>query len=147
MKGIDSGTGGITRRRYAPRKTTSIRPNGTSIWLRAAAKRSGERFLIHPASATIGTQATAIDARKIAVPTWPKITGTTVAQKESPHRLRSANLKASPSRWNGPNSFASRRATITSMKENETRSDELLKKKRVYRLRSVPRKKLRTATR
>src|SRR6266850_1932679 len=100
MKGIDSGTGGITRRRYAPRNTTSIRPNGTSV-----------------------------------------------AQKDRPHRLSSANLNDSPSRWNGPNSFSKRSATITSRKENETSSDELLKKKSVYMLRSVPRQKLRIAMR
>src|SRR4051812_38940525 len=147
MWGSDSGTGGITRSRDAPGKTTSIRPNGTSIWLRTAAKRSGTRFLIHAASATIGRQATAIDVRKIAVPTWPKITGTTVAQKDSPHRLRSANRNGRPSRLNGPNSFISRRAIITSMKENETRSDELLKKKSVYTFSRVPRKKLRVAVR
>src|SRR6267143_6063876 len=147
MKGIDSGTGGITRSRYAPRNTVSIRPNGTSIWLRTAGKRSGARCLIHAARASIGRQPTAIDARKIATPTWPKITGTTVAQKDSPHRLSRANLKDSPKRLNGPNSFSSRRAIITSRKENETRSDELLKKKSVYRLRSVPRKKLRIARR
>src|SRR5579859_1410415 len=147
MKGSDRGTGGITRKRYAPRNTTSIRPKGTRIWLRSARERSGARCLIHAARASIGRQATAIDARKIPVPTWPKITGTTVAQKDSPHRLSRANLKESAERLKGPNSFASRRATITSMNENETSSDELLKKTSVYTLRSVPKKKLRSAMR
>src|SRR5260221_8017993 len=147
MKGIESGTGEITRRRYAPRNTISITPNGTSIWLRAAAKRSGARCLIHAARASIGRQPTAIDARKIAVPTWPKITGTTVAQKDSPHRLSRANLKDSPNRLSGPNSFASRRAIITSMKENETTTDGRLKKKSVCGLGRGRRKKLRTARR
>src|SRR5258706_12044466 len=128
MNGTDSGTGGITRSRYAPRNRISISPNGTSSSLRTAAERSGAHFLIHAASATIGKQPTAIDARKIAVPTWPKTTGTTVAQKDRPHRLRSANLKASPVRLNGPNSFRNSSATITSMKANETSNDELLKK-------------------
>ena len=54
-----------------------------------------------------------------------------MAQKDSPHRLSRANLKDSPSRLNGPNSLASRSATITSMKENETSRDELLKKNSV----------------
>jgi len=147
MNGIDSGTGGITRSRYAPRNTISIRPNGTSIWLRTSAKRSGVRRRIHAARASIGTQATAIEARKIAVPTAPKSIGTMVAQKDRPHRLSRANLNDRPSRWNGPNSFASRSATITSMNENETRSDELLKKKSVYKLSRVPRQKLRSTIR
>ena len=81
--------------------------------------------------ASIGTQAVAIDTRKMPVPTWPKATGTTVAQKERPHRPSSANLKARPERLNGPNSFRNKSAIITSMKENETSSDELLKKKTV----------------
>jgi hypothetical protein len=38
-------------------------------------------------------------------------------------------------------------AIITSRNENETVSDELLKKKIVYRLSSVPRKKLRSERR
>src|SRR5947209_31241 len=147
MNGIDSGTGGITRSRYAPRNTISIRPNGTSIWLRAAAKRCGACLLIHVARPSIGTQPTAIEARNIAVPTSPKIIGTTAAQKDSRHRLSRANLNDNPQRCNGPNSFDRSRATITSKKENETRSDELLKKNSVYKLSRVPRQKLRSAMR
>src|SRR5436853_5208387 len=147
MNGIDSGTGGITRSRYAQRNTISIRPNGTSIWLRAAAKRCGAHLLMDVARPSIGTQPTAIEARNIAVPTSPNIIGTTAAQKDSRHRLSRANLNDNPRRWNGPNSFASSRAMITSMNENETRSEELVKKKTVYRLSSVPRQKLRIAMR
>src|SRR3954467_7780928 len=123
----------------------SIMPNGTRIRLRASGKRSGVRLLIHAARPSIGTQPTAIEARKVTVPTSPKIIGTTAAQKDNRHRLSRANLNGNPNRWNGPNSFNSRSATITSMKKDETRSDELLKKKTVYRLSSVPRQKLRAA--
>ncbi len=80
-------------------------------------------------------------------PIDPTKTGTMLAQKDSRQRLNSANLNDSPIPFIRFDSLAISRSTSTIMKANETNSDELLKKKSVYRLSSVPSRKCTKAMR
>ena len=55
--------------------------------------------------------------------------GTTFAAKHSVHRASSVNLNDRPSDLKRSDSLAHRRKTRKARKPNDTRSDELLKKK------------------
>src|SRR4051812_19134106 len=117
MKGIDSGTGGISRNRENVRNTSSTTPSGSSTWRRARCASSGERLRSHDATAAIGTQPTAIDTRNTESPIEPTNTGTTSAANERMHSPSSRNLKGSPSALNRCDSFATRISTITARRE------------------------------
>src|SRR5262249_36891413 len=126
---------------------TSTPPSGTSICLRARGKSSGFPRLIHHATATTGTQPTSIDTRNTVVPIEPTKIGTTLAAKLIEHSAKSVNLNGRPIDLKRSDSLAHSRSTSRPRNTNDTRSEELLKKKIVYTFSSVPRKKCTSAVR
>src|SRR6267143_3396634 len=129
MNGIESGTGGLSLKKYKTRKPTSTAPSGTSICLLARGKRSGERLRSHQTTPTSGRQPANIDSRKTTSPIDPTKIGTTLAEKHSMQRPSRVNLKDSPSDLKRADSLAHSRNTRNARKANETSSEELLKKK------------------
>src|SRR4051812_44295495 len=158
MYGIESGTGGISRKREKVREKRRMKPSGTSTRRRAFFARSGERRGSHEATRASGRQPAALDNRKTPRPVEatknrrasgrqpaamdnrntpspiePTKTGTTSAEYDRMHSASSTNLNGSPSALKRCDSFATRISTRTARKENDTSSEELLKKKIVYR--------------
>ncbi len=83
------------------------------------------------AMTTGGRQPTSIESRNTIMPIEPTKTGTTMAQNDRMQRLSRANLKDRPSALKRLDSLAISRDTRKARKKNDTRSDELLKKKSV----------------
>src|SRR6266496_2006170 len=129
MYGIEGENCRISLTKYKTRNPVNTAPRGTRICLLARGKRPGECFRIHQTTPNSGRQPANIDSRKTTRPIEPTKIGTTLAEKHKVQRLRRVNLKDSPSDLKRSDSLAHSRNTRKTKKENETSSEELLKKK------------------